>query len=295
MFGTNRRPLSTPKAKATRRRAAITALAVTLLVGGCFGPAAIETAYDNADWLIGKEVERRLCPAASRRAAFESAIDSFLRWHRKNELPRYAATLRQLAASLEGGLTRAEFDAIAAEVEDAGRRLWKRLTGPSVTLLARAESHELECMERAANEGLEKAEVDATKSTAVVDQVKSLVNRLEGFTGAFTDGQTKALVTAWGMTRESLAAELAQRRQSAMAFLAIFEQQDPRARQRALEAVFDGRRRLTGDDAASARQKSLDRIWSLVDLLTDNQRDTLKKTAEALADKLDRMAARRPG
>lgn len=295
MLGTIRHPLPTRDTHGARGRAWLTAIGAALLLGGCFGPAALETAYDNADWLIGKEVERRICPAAPRRAAFESAIDGFLRWHRKHELPQYAATLRRLATSLEGGLTRSEFDAVAREVEDAGSRLWKRLTGPSVALLSRAESHEVECLERAASEGFEKAEVDAAKATAGLDQVKSLVGRLEGFTGAFSEVQTKALVAAWGMTRESLEAELAQRRRSAASFLAIFEQQDPRARQRALEAVFEGRRRLTGDDAESNRQKGLDRIWSLVGLLTDVQRDTLKKTAATLADKLDRMAARRPG
>lgn len=294
MLGTNRHSLQ-KRASRRVRLSWLTSLGATLLLGGCFGPAALETAYDNADWLIGKEVERRFCPAAPRRAAFESAVDGFLRWHRKHELPRYAATLRQLASSLDGGLTRAEFDAVAREVEDAGRRLWKRLTGPSASLLARAESHELECMERSANEGLEKAKVDAAKNTAVVDQVKNIVSRLEGFTGAFSDAQTQALAATWGVTRDSIEADLAQRRRSAEAFLAIFREQDPRARQRALEAVFEGRRRLAGDDAESTRQKSLERIWSLVDLLTETQRDTLKKTAEGLADKLERMAARRPG
>jgi hypothetical protein len=269
--------------------------AMTVLLSGCFGPAALETAYDNADWLIGKEVERRFCPEAPRRAAFERAIDGLLRWHRKYELPRYAATLRQLARSLDGGLTRAEFDGVANEVEEARRRLWKRLARPSVSLLASAETHELECMERSAAEGLEKATADAAKTTAALDRVKSLVSRLEDFTGSFSDVQTNALVTAWGMTPESLEADLAERRQSATAFLAIFEQQDPRARQRALEAVFGGRRRLAGDDAEATRRRGLDRIWTLVDLLTDEQRATLKSSAETLAEMLDGMAARRPG
>ena len=295
MIRTNRHPHSKRGTNRTRGASFFTVLGATVLLSGCFGPAALETAYNNADWLIGKEVERRFCPAAPRRAAFESAIDGFLRWHRKSELPKYAATLRQLARSLEGGLTRAEFDEVAVEVEDAGRRLWKRLTGPSVSLLARAETHELECMERSAAEGLEKAKKDAAKTTAALDQVKSLVGRLEGFTGAFSDAQTSSLVTAWGMTRESLEAELAQRGRSTTAFLAIFEQSEPRARQRALEAVFEGRRRLTGDDAESTRRKGLERIWTVVDLLTESQRATLKKTADTLAEKLEEMATRRRG
>ncbi len=62
-------------------------LILALQVVGCYGPGAIQAAYENADWLVGKEVERRLCPSSTRRAAYERAIDRLHRWHRTKELP----------------------------------------------------------------------------------------------------------------------------------------------------------------------------------------------------------------
>ena len=71
----------------------------SVLSGGC----SARFAYEHLDKLIVWSVDDYFTFDAEQKRYLESGVDSFLYWHRKNELPVYAKTLRRFATEVRDG------------------------------------------------------------------------------------------------------------------------------------------------------------------------------------------------
>jgi hypothetical protein len=85
----------------------------SVLSGGC----SARFAYEHLDKLIVWSVDDYFTFDAEQKRYLESGVDSFLYWHRKNELPVYAKTLRRFATEVRDGLTLEELIALEAEID----------------------------------------------------------------------------------------------------------------------------------------------------------------------------------
>ena len=277
-------------------------LLAAILLAGCFAPAGLEVAYENVDWLIGKELERRLCPAGPRRVEWEQAIDRLHRWHRRKELPRYAGLLRRVAAVLDRAPTKADLDKLAREVERAATRLRRQVVEPVSRLLASREDRELECLERSTGEALKAAREAARADVTGAEQAASLVSRLEPFTGAFDAAQRARITAHYASQAGPSAAELDRRGRAGAAFIELLRR-PVGERLTALREILDGSRRLV-DDAprpataagpAASLASGTSLVWQLLQLLRPEQRQALAETARDLATRLERLSRRRSG
>jgi hypothetical protein len=88
-------------------------VAASVLSGGC----SARFAYEHLDKLIVWSVDDYFTFDAVQKRYLESGVDSFLYWHRKNELPVYARTLRRFATEVRDGLTLEELIALEAEID----------------------------------------------------------------------------------------------------------------------------------------------------------------------------------
>jgi hypothetical protein len=105
-------------------RHALLALSAAALLSGC---SSFRIAYNQADWYLVRQVSKYICPTTKQRAALARATESFLRWHRRHELPRYARAFRRVASALDRPVKKKllleTYDLIDRARERASRRM----------------------------------------------------------------------------------------------------------------------------------------------------------------------------
>lgn len=103
-------------------------VACCLLLALLVGCSSTQFFYNRLDFLIPWYLSGYVDLDGSRRELLEDRVDAFLGWHRRSELPRYAALLARAEAMLDSPVTAPVVEdlAIAAEVE------WVRLRDRAV-------------------------------------------------------------------------------------------------------------------------------------------------------------------
>lgn len=89
-------------------------LAAALSTVGC--GFATRFAYNHLDWLGSRELGKYVDLTSAQEQWLEPRFEALWSWHRRTQLPRYAADLRWLAAQAADGLER-------SDIEEASRRL----------------------------------------------------------------------------------------------------------------------------------------------------------------------------
>src|SRR5512147_2304366 len=84
------------------RRVALLVLLLALLAS-C---SAVRLSYDNADWVLARMAGSYVDMDRDQGRALKAQLGQFHAWHRREELPRYAAMLDEAASRLERGLAR---------------------------------------------------------------------------------------------------------------------------------------------------------------------------------------------
>lgn len=168
-----------------------------LLLALATGCSSTRLAYNNADWLIKREIARDSCPSSDQEDWLEAELDKLHVWHRRQELPRYALTLRQVAAGLAPGQSEASrqqalgrlFDGL----EQAGRRFGARLAGPAGTYLSTLSGKQHQCMTRGMIRRYGKYAADLRLSHAryIRRQRDKLEDRLDDWIGDLTVAQQR--------------------------------------------------------------------------------------------------------
>jgi hypothetical protein len=109
-----RAPQLNPCAGARRKiapAAAVLLFAVTLI--GC----GTQLIYNRVPWLAATYIGNQVSMDSTQARALRAGLDDFFRWHRINELPRYADFLDRLARDLEKPTSYAAVDAARVEIE----------------------------------------------------------------------------------------------------------------------------------------------------------------------------------
>lgn len=132
MIAASHAPEQHRPARRLPRAALLVGLLATLLVG-C---SLRKLAYSYADRLLVSSIDDTFDLTRAQKAFVQERVRGALRWHQRDELPRYAAMLSNLEQALQDGLSEAEVRALSSEVEGALRRLAPLLSDAAGPLLA---------------------------------------------------------------------------------------------------------------------------------------------------------------
>ncbi|MCP5152781.1 MAG: hypothetical protein H6983_01355 [Ectothiorhodospiraceae bacterium] len=186
-----------PPAIVARRARVLRAALLGIVLGAIAGCSAVGLAYDNADWLVLRRVDRLVDLDPPQRERLAAALAMRLDRHRREELPAVLAALDRLRGDAADGLTAAEID----NAHDAGRALYERtaraVIGDVVPVLATLGPDQVDVLasELARSNGEYREEHLGASSERAEARRDRWVGRLEDWVGDLDDAQL-ALVDA---------------------------------------------------------------------------------------------------
>jgi len=275
------------------------ALACLVAVG--LGGCALGVVYPRLDTLVGFYLQGLVSLDRAQSAQLKTTLAGNLEWHRRSELERYAALLRDMAAAVDGGTGRSDWLEASRRTEDYFRRIFEQ-AAPGYTALAATftDAQVTELLESlaAADEKTWREFARRTPPERDARRGKSMIRAIERFTGTLDAAQRAAVrahvaespsfMPQWHENRrqwrEALAATLAGRRS------------DPgfEARMFVLIARPDDLWTPPYRAAVEHRRESLARLMATIDAtLTPQQRAAARRQLLALAEEVQGLAGRR--
>ena len=105
-------------------RALLTALLILTVLSGC---SANRFLYNRLDTVVNWWIDDYVALSVEQQVAFDAGLSSVLQWHRYDELPRYKTIIEESLVALEGGVTLAEAELIADDIDQAVVRLQEQM------------------------------------------------------------------------------------------------------------------------------------------------------------------------
>lgn len=273
------------------------ACGLALGLAGC----GLGIVYPRLDSVVGFYVQGLVTLDKAQATALKRTLAGNLEWHRRSELERYAAFLRDVAGAMEAGAGRDDWLAASRRTEAYFRDIFEQ-AAPGYTALATTFTS-AQVTELLANLEREDEEtwsefVDRTPAQRLARREKSLTRTLERFTGPLTPEQ-----------RDSVRAHVA----SSPSFMPEWRENRRIWRQALAEALarrgagaeFESRMFVLiarPDDlwtpqyraAVEQRRESLADLMATLDAtLTAKQRAAARRQFLALADEVQGLAGRR--
>jgi hypothetical protein len=191
-----------------RRLRILAALAITaVLAGGCSMP---RLAYQQADWLLLREIDSYLDLQDAQRDRVEGALEASLQRHRTEYLPAFASAFAEAAQRARGGLREADL----RWALDQGRRLLTdtvALMLPAISdtladLTPEQRRHLARRMEERNQEYAQSNDLGAPEFERLRRRARRAVERIEQWTGPLTEEQ-QTLVRAARMDMPDMSDE----------------------------------------------------------------------------------------
>ncbi|HOT46804.1 MAG TPA: DUF6279 family lipoprotein [Spirochaetota bacterium] len=165
-------------------------LIILVTATGCEG-ALYKFIYNSMDSIIYRMVADYTDPKPEQDLLLRQKIDAFMKWHRSRELPRYAATLRDLRPRMAAGLREADLDWMRQRFERHGADIFNATSGDVVEYLLSLDQGQVDRMKRRFDESIVKME----KESAVSDEKRfremerTTVRMMEFLYGTLTEKQ----------------------------------------------------------------------------------------------------------
>ena len=166
----------------------------TLALLGC---STIKFAYNNVDWLLLEQADDYLDLNDSQHKHAEQLVAARMRAHRRDELPEYVTTLKQVRVMLSDNLTADEVVAIKQQMEVLYRRTMSATIPGIVSLLAELDEAQIDHLQARFSERNQEFESDFMPSSLQVRlerRVERSTRMVEFFTGSLNAEQV-ALIT----------------------------------------------------------------------------------------------------
>jgi len=221
-------------------RLIVVSLIAVVLLSGC----VVRVVYNQLDWLALWYAEDYLDLDAAQEAHARESIGRALAWHRRVELPKYAAWFRRLASNAGGAVSR-EF--VAARYDEIVV-LWDELVrhvSPDMALLLQSQSdsqvEELFAKLSDKNEELVADYSGVTREERRIKQDKSILRAFRRVTGRLEPEQ-EALVRQRTAAMHDLSADWLQRRadwQRAFRVLMAARHTNPEFAERMADLLLD--------------------------------------------------------
>lgn len=171
-----------------------------LLLGLVLSGCAVKLVYNQLDWLVPWYVSDYMELSGEQDDFFDTRLKDYLAWHRKSQLPEYAAFLKQVAVDVEDGMSEQEVRFLQDETERLASAMMIRLAPDIADLFVDAEDKQLQDLYAVLDkEGKRLREKNAGASVKRLqqEQVEEVIDTIERWTGSLTDSQ-EAMVGDWG-------------------------------------------------------------------------------------------------
>jgi hypothetical protein len=271
-------------------------LALTLLTLTACGT---QFAYNRLDWFMHRYVSSQVTLDATQSRQLRAHLDEFFQWHRRHELPRYAAFLERVADATEHPLSRDQLEIGRQEVErfmhasisqgapDAAR--WLRSLRPEQ--VSEMFANFAEKGRRSREEACERAPDERR-----ADNARRFVENVERWTGRLRNSQRELIATRLaGIPLEDCGEErfAAEERHT---FREIVDEYRSRPDFAQRITIFVMRPENRGDaeyrrNFEANRERVLSLLVDINHSLSPEQRDRSVKRLRALAAELREIAA----
>jgi hypothetical protein len=178
------------------RRLGMALLGLVMLscLSGC---TALQLTYNNADTLLHWRGGKYFAFEDDQKAEFDRRVQTFLKWHRKSEIPKYAQMADDLATRLSGGVTQEDlvwgYDSFQTHLRQSARAG----AGEMVGLLDKLSSEQIaRFQERLEKDNREFANEHGLAEPAEerrARRVKRNVKRIEEWFGSLSDAQVERI------------------------------------------------------------------------------------------------------
>jgi hypothetical protein len=278
-----------------RRRIAIAALAV-LALGGC---SIISFVYDHADRFALSYIDGWFDLDSAQGKRFRERFRERMVLHRKDELPRYSAFLRELRAKVAGAPTAAELDAMfrgSREIIELGIRRTLPLMADTLAELSPEQVEHLAREMAENNEEFVEEMAEDTPAERKREREEDLIDEMEDWTGRLAEPQRARLRALVAAVPDGRQPWFEHRQQRQRGLLALLRARAPRDAYVAYaEEWWLGDRHL---DPAIAQQLERNRRLSaecfagLIASLTPKQRTRALDRIDDLIGELDELHAK---
>lgn len=267
----------------------------TLLLAGC----GVRFAYTQLDWLLPWYLRDFVTLQGEQRSALDRRLDRLLDWHCREQLPDYAALLRDTRTAVdEGALDAQRLDALLARGEGLWDVLMTAVVDDAEALLASlddAQVAELAGAFERRNAKARKEHLEGSAEHLHARRVERMEKRLRDWFGRLEDPQREQ-VAAWSRALQPTAEDwLAHRAAWQRALLDLLGRRaggtlpagelEPllRTPQAHWDAAY--RARVTHN-----RALTLSLLADLVNAATPRQRQRLRAELDKLASQFERLA-----
>jgi len=173
-------------------------ISVVLLISLLFGVASCTSkmAYNNLDWIAAWYVDDYVTLTDTQEKEFDSAIKSFVSWHRKSELQNYILQIKYIKVDVKNGIKHSNVnnytDSLRQFLDVALTKFEPEITKFAYSLsdkqvdqfLAEVEQRNIERIKKAANEG---------KQERLENKLERIESRVESFIGDLNTSQKQLL------------------------------------------------------------------------------------------------------
>lgn len=163
-------------------------LLAVLLSAGC----AVKFVYNQLDWAIPWYLSDYMSLNSHQEKEFKKRLDSYLKWHRKTQLPLYADFLTQVAKDLETGMTEAKLEYIQQQTEVLGQALIERLVPDMAVLFQAASDKQIKALFKKFkedNESYREEYIEASERAQRKRRAKEVEDYVERWTGRLNKEQ----------------------------------------------------------------------------------------------------------
>ncbi len=231
-------------------------LTLATVLAGC----GVQFLYNNLDTLISSQLDDYVDLTPEQQQYFEREFEGLWRWHRAEELPRYAADLETWAEIVDDGITDTEVDQVFERMQEWWRRVGVKGRPASKDFLTRLEDSQVLEIEQA----FEKENVKWEKRSKADDiefrrrkWAKNFERLVERFTGSLDREQQEILALGsqdyqparelWGEYRLTWQRE----------FLALLElRDDAEVFEGQFDLVFGPQQALYSDELREAQNRN---------------------------------------
>lgn len=174
------------------RRPRVVLFGVCVMALGLGACSARKLAYRMAPTLLMSAVDDMLELTSSQKEWLRPQLRTLVDWHRREELPRWAASLEDLRRRLGDGLQPDDVKWTRATVDELMGRVARRLAPVGGELFARVTPAQIDHMkDEMARERRDRAGEDLSPERALEKQTKKRVKSLERWTGPLTPEQRR--------------------------------------------------------------------------------------------------------
>ncbi len=197
-------------------------LILALLTSGC-ARFIYRQAYNNADFLVMRELNGYFDLSSNQYDSLSRRIAVHHRWHRQQELPRYARTLRDFRKRAERGLGGSDVDWLFDRGRSFRDAVYRRIYPDSVSFLKTLNPAQVKylsgILEEKNGEIVEK--IRMTREERLAEKTQKGLDFLEDWTGGLTPAQRDRFAALVREVPELERSRLRYRRERQKEFLAL--------------------------------------------------------------------------